>query len=52
MNSVELEKILDTIDITKDAPSQEPERQYYFIKKMRGILVVPSPVVSDTVSNA
>lgn len=38
MNSVELEKILETIDLSKDAPSQEPERQYYFIKKMRGIL--------------
>lgn len=38
MNSVELEKKLETIDITKDAPAQEPERQYYFIKRMRGIL--------------
>ena len=38
MNSLELEKILDTIDLAKDAPSEEPHRQYYFMKKMRGIL--------------
>lgn len=38
MNTIDLEKILENIDITKDAPVSEPQRQYYFIKKMRGIL--------------
>lgn len=34
----ELEKILEEIDLTKEAPAKEPERQYYFIRKMQGIL--------------
>lgn len=35
IKNAEFEKILDKIDITKPAPAQEPERQYYFIKKLR-----------------
>lgn len=32
----EFETILDTIDLSKPAPVDEPKRQYYFIKKARG----------------
>ncbi|MBQ6994999.1 MAG: hypothetical protein IJN64_11005 [Lachnospiraceae bacterium] len=38
MLDMELEKILEEIDLTKEAPTKEPERQYYYIKKMQGIL--------------
>lgn len=31
----ELEKYIDSIDITKEAPANEPERQYYYIKKAK-----------------
>ncbi len=34
----ELEAILETIDLRADAPADEPTRQYYFIKKARGIV--------------
>ena len=34
----ELETILETIDLRNDAPSEEPMRQYYFIKKAREIV--------------
>ena len=34
----DLEKRLEGIDLSKEAPSVEPDRQYYFMKKMRGIL--------------
>ena len=34
----ELEEILKTIDVYGDAPVDEPMRQYYFIKKARGII--------------
>ena len=34
----ELEAILETIDLSEDAPVDEPMRQYYFIKKARGIV--------------
>ena len=30
-----LEKYIDDIDITKEAPATDPERQYYYIKKAR-----------------
>ncbi len=33
-----LEAILETIDLRADAPADEPMRQYYFIKKARGIV--------------
>ncbi|MEF9997925.1 MAG: tRNA (N6-isopentenyl adenosine(37)-C2)-methylthiotransferase MiaB, partial [Lachnospiraceae bacterium] len=29
------DNLLENIDITKDAPIKEPDRQYYFIKKAR-----------------
>jgi tRNA-2-methylthio-N6-dimethylallyladenosine synthase len=34
----ELEKILETLDLRNDAPTEEPMRQYYFIKKAREIV--------------
>ena len=34
----EFEKILDKIDIEEPAPTQEPDRQYYFIKKARKLV--------------
>ena len=34
----EFEKILDKIDIEGPAPTQEPDRQYYFIKKARKLV--------------
>lgn len=34
----ELETILTSIDLRNDAPSEEPMRQYYFIKKAREIV--------------
>lgn len=34
-NKEEIEKILESVDITGEAPIAEPERQYYFIKKAR-----------------
>lgn len=34
----ELEAILETIDLRANAPADEPMRQYYFIKKARGIV--------------
>ena len=34
----DIEKILAGIDTTKEPPSEEPARQYYFIKKAREIV--------------
>lgn len=34
----ELESILEKIDLRNDAPTEEPMRQYYFIKKAREII--------------
>ena len=34
-NKEEIEKKLESVDITGEAPIEEPERQYYFIKKAR-----------------
>lgn len=38
----ELEAILNTIDLRDDAPTDEPMRQYYFIKKARQIICAES----------
>ena len=38
MLDMDLEKALEKIDLSKEAPTAEPERQYYFIKKMRTIV--------------
>lgn len=38
----ELEKILETIDLRNDAPTEEPMRQYYFMKKAREIVEAES----------
>ena len=37
-NNDEIEKIIDGIDLSKSAPEEEPQRQYYFIKKARQIV--------------
>ena len=34
----ELEQILETIDLNTEAPVQEPQRQYYFIKKAKALV--------------
>lgn len=34
-NNEEFEKMLETIDIDKEPPADDTERQYYFIKKAR-----------------
>ena len=34
----ELENILEEFDLDKEAPTEEPRRQYYFIKKARGYI--------------
>lgn len=34
-NNQEFEALLETIDIDKTAPTEEPQRQYYFMKKAR-----------------
>lgn len=33
----DLEKVIDGIDLGLPAPFEEPERQYYFIKKGQGV---------------
>ncbi|MCI8973477.1 MAG: tRNA (N6-isopentenyl adenosine(37)-C2)-methylthiotransferase MiaB [Lachnospiraceae bacterium] len=38
----ELEAILQTIDLRDDAPTKEPMRQYYFIKKARELITMES----------
>ncbi|MGN0482145.1 MAG: tRNA (N6-isopentenyl adenosine(37)-C2)-methylthiotransferase MiaB [Lachnospiraceae bacterium] len=35
-NGNDIEEILSTIDITNTPPTEEPMRQYYFMKKVRG----------------
>ena len=37
MTSKEIINNLDKIDITEPVPANEPERQYYFIKKAKEI---------------
>ena len=37
-NNDEIEKIIDGIDLSKPAPEEEPQRQYYFIKKARQLV--------------
>ena len=38
MNKTELEEILSHIDVNAQPPESEPERQYYFLKKCRGLV--------------
>lgn len=37
-NNEEFEKILENIDENGSEPQEEPQRQYYFMKKARAIL--------------
>lgn len=37
-NKKEMEEILENIDINASAPTEEPMRQYYFMKKCREIV--------------
>lgn len=38
MNRAEMEAIFQNIDLTNSAPAEEPQRQYYFMKKAREAL--------------
>ena len=38
----ELEYNIEKQDLTKEPPETEPDRQYYFIKKLRGIVKAKS----------
>lgn len=45
MKHEELERILDDIDLTKEAPAQEPQRQYYYMKRARQIVAQQEEVL-------
>lgn len=34
----EIDKIIDNMDLNQEPPAQEPERQYWFIKKARQLV--------------
>ena len=36
--SGEIERLIEAQDLTKQPPEQEPQRQYYFLKKLREIV--------------
>lgn len=36
--NTEIDKIIDSMDLTQEPPAQEPERQYWFIKKARQLV--------------
>lgn len=38
MNRIEMEEIFQNIDLTVEAPTEEPQRQYYFMKKAKEML--------------
>ena len=38
----DLEEELKKIDLSKQPPTEEPQRQYYFIKKARGLVKAKS----------
>lgn len=51
----DIEKMIESQDLTKEPPEQEPERQYYFIKKCRKLvkklsLELDRPLYACTVS--
>ena len=45
MKHEELEHILNDIDLTKEAPAQEPQRQYYYMKRARQIVAQQEEVL-------
>ena len=45
MKHEELEQILNDIDLTKEAPAQEPQRQYYYMKRARQIVAQQEEVL-------
>ena len=47
MKHEELEQILNDIDLTKEAPAQEPQRQYYYMKRARQIVAQQEEVLGD-----
>ena len=49
-NKEEIEKILESVDITGEAPIEEPERQYYFIKKARKYVKEMSEKIGRTLT--
>lgn len=38
ITATELEKVIESIDLTQTPPTEEPQRQYYFMKKMKEIV--------------
>lgn len=40
MNRIEMEEIFQNIDLTTEAPTEEPQRQYYFMKKAKEMLKI------------
>ncbi len=42
IHNIDLESILSRIDLTEPAPTEEPQRQYYFMKKLRGYVAAES----------
>ena len=40
-----MEEFLKEIDLTQEAPSEEPQRQYYFIEKARHLVKAQSEVL-------
>ena len=49
-NKEEIEKILESVDITGETPIEEPERQYYFIKKARKYVKEMSEKIGRTLT--
>lgn len=54
-NNEEFEKILENIDENGPEPQEEPQRQYYFIKKTRALVKKMSeelgrPLIASTVT--
>lgn len=43
---------LDKIDITKEPPTQEPERQYYFMAKARQLIKIKSEELGRPLTSA
>ena len=38
----EMEKIIDAMDLSQEAPVEEPQRQYWFMKKARQLIKAQS----------
>lgn len=38
ITTAELEKVIESIDLSQTPPTEEPQRQYYFMKRMKEIV--------------